>query len=80
MAKYRRPEKSGIFFENHRALIHMALDLHVNYVSCASFQLFIKLYFVYDVRWSYDQFLIFVNVTRDMILSTMAIVTVAVVR
>ena len=49
-------------------------------MSYPSFQLFIKLYFVYDVRWSYDQFLIFVNVTRDMILSTTALVTVAVGR
>ena len=43
-----------------------------------SFSIFLNLYFVYDVQWPKDQFLIFVNVTRDMIMSTMVIVTVAV--
>ena len=43
----------------------------------ASFSLFIKLYFVYKVQGSSDKFFIFVIVTRDMIISTTAIVTVA---
>ena len=45
--------------------------------SATSFSLFIKLYFVYKVQGSSDQFFIFVIVTRDMIISTTAIVTVA---
>ena len=46
----------------------------------SSFSLFIQLYFVYDVQWSEDQFHIFVNVTRDKIMSPTVIVTMAVVR
>ena len=48
--------------------------------SGTSFSIFLKLYFVYDVQWPEDQFLIFVNVTRDMIMSTTVLVTMAVVR
>ena len=46
----------------------------------ASFSLFIKLYFVYKVQGSSDQFFIFVIVTRDMIMPTTEIVTVFVGR
>ena len=46
----------------------------------SSFSLFIQLYFVYNVQWSEDQFHIFVNVTRDKIMSPTVIVTMAVVR
>ena len=46
----------------------------------ASFSIFLNLYFVYDVQWPKDQFLIFVNVTRDMIMSTTVVVTMAVGR
>ena len=45
-----------------------------------SFSIFLNLYFVYDVQWPKDQFLIFVNVTRDMIMSTTVVVTMAVGR
>ena len=45
-----------------------------------SFFLFIKLYFVYKVQGSSDQFFIFVIVTRDMIMPTTEIVTVFVGR
>ena len=48
--------------------------------SSPSFSLFIQLYFVYVVQWSEDQFHIFVNVTRDKIMSPTVIVTMAVVR
>ena len=50
---------------------------HCYAVFLPSFSLFIKLYFVYKVQGSSDQFFIFVIVTRDMIISTTAIVTVA---
>ena len=42
-----------------------------------SFFLFIKLYFVNKVQGPSDQFFIFVVMTRDMIISTTVIVTVA---
>ena len=47
------------------------------YGTQASFFLFIKLYLVNKVQGPSDQFLIYVVVTRDMIISTTAIVTVA---
>ena len=49
-------------------------------MSRPSFSIFLNLYFVYDVQWPKDQFLIFVNVTRDMIMSTTVVVTMAVGR
>ena len=51
-------------------------------INGTSFSIFLKLYFVYNVQWPKDQFLIFVNVTRDMIMimSTTVVVTIAVGR
>ena len=53
-----------------------------NYVFATwlSFSIFFKLYFVYKVQGSSDQFFIFVIVTRDMIMPTTEIVTVFVGR
>ena len=61
------------------SLLRMLIE-NILYLLEPSFSLFIQLYFVYDVQWSEDQFHIFVNVTRDKIMSPTVIVTMAVVR
>ena len=66
-----------IFCDMPKICLRFASDVPMIY---PSFSLFIQLYFVYDVQWSEDQFHIFVNVTRDKIMSPTVIVTMAVVR